>query len=55
MKKYILNTYEAIIDDMHFEAIGTSLDDAQVNLKEWLDKYTNGYKLVKFRFKRNGL
>jgi hypothetical protein len=55
MKKYILNTYEAILDDLHMEAIGTTPEDAQENLKEWLDKYTQGYKLKGFKFKRNGI
>ena len=55
MKKYLHDTYEATLDDVHIEIVGTSTDDAQQSLKEWLDAYTNGYKLKGFKFKRNGI
>lgn len=47
-----LDTYEAVLDDVHFECIGTSTEEALKSLQSWLDEYTTGYKLVRFHLKK---
>jgi hypothetical protein len=47
-----LDTYEAILDDVHFSALGSSDDDARQYLQSWLDKFTGGYKLRRFYIKK---
>ena len=47
-----LDTYEAILDDVHFPALGSSKDDARQSLQSWLDKFTEGYKLRRFYLKK---
>jgi hypothetical protein len=42
-----LDTYEVTIDGLRMEALGSSAEDALDSLKEWLDKYTNGYTQIK--------
>ena len=47
-----LDTYEAILDNVHFPALGSSEDDARQCLQSWLDKFTEGYKLRHFYLKK---
>lgn len=47
-----LDTYEAVLDDVHFDALGTSKDEALEYLKRWLDEFTSGYKLREFHLKK---
>jgi len=47
-----LDTYEAILDNVHFPALGSSKDDAHQSLQSWLDKFTEGYKLRRFYLKK---
>ena len=47
-----LDTYEAILDNVHFPALGSSEDDARQCLQSWLDKFTEGYKLRRFYLKK---
>jgi hypothetical protein len=47
-----LDLYEAILDDVHFPALGPSEDDARQCLQSWLDKFTEGYKLRRFYLKK---
>ena len=46
------DTYEAILDNVHFPALGSSEDDARQCLQSWLDKFTGGYKLRRFYLKK---
>jgi hypothetical protein len=47
-----LDTYEAILDNVHFPAMGSSEDDARQCLQSWLDKFAEGYKLRRFYLKK---
>ena len=46
------DTYKAILDNVHFPALGSSEDDARQCLQSWLDKFTGGYKLRRFYLKK---
>jgi hypothetical protein len=47
-----LDTYEAILDNVHFPALGSSEDDARQCLQSWLDKFTEGYKFRRLYLKK---
>lgn len=48
----ILDTYEVVLDDVHFEALGTNEDEARKYLQSWLHEFTEGYKLRRFYLKK---
>jgi len=48
-----LDMYEAILDNVHFPALGSSEDDARQCLRAWLDKFTKDYKLRCFYLKKH--